>query len=284
MSDDESQSTPWRATELLTGGWDAVRIDTSVPHTARMYDYFLGGKDNYEVDRETAEQALAIYPQIRALARENRAFLGRAVRFLAAHGVRQFLDIGTGIPSPGNTAEVAHAVAPDARVVYVDNDPIVMTHASALLADRDPAHTSIVYGDLRDPHAILESPQVRDVLDFTQPIAVMLVAILHFIDDSERPAEIVRTLMDAVPPGSYLALSHGTAAEDEQAKEAAATYDRANARLTLRNRAQITPFLDGLELVEPGLVPMPWWQPQSEVTVDPEENWGFAAVAYKAPK
>jgi SAM-dependent methyltransferase len=281
VADDESQSTPWRATELLTPGWDALQIDTSVPHTARMYDYFLGGKDNYEVDRETAEQALAIFPQIRALAQQNRAFLGRAVRYLARQGIRQFLDIGTGIPGPGNTTEVAHAVAPDARVVYVDNDPIVITHASALLADRDPAHTSIVYGDLRDPEAILRDPQVRGVLDFDQPIAVLLVAVLHFVTDCEGPAEIIQTLMRAVPPGSYLALSHATAGEDEQAKEAAATYDRANARLTLRSRAQIMPLLAGLELVEPGLVPLPWWQPEHEVTVDPNENWGFAAIGYK---
>ena len=287
MSDDETQSTPWRATELLTPGWESAEIDTSVAHTARMYDYFLGGKDNYEVDRDVAEQVLSIYPQVRELARENRAFLGRAVRYLAAHGIRQFLDIGTGIPGPGNTTEVAHAVAPDARVVYVDNDPIVMAHASALLAEHDPARTSVVYGDLRDPAAILDDPKVRAVLDFEQPIAVLLVSVLHFIEDSEQPAQIVRTLMDAVPPGSYLALSHASAQgeqERELAKEAAATWDRSTARLNLRDRTEITSFLAGLELVEPGLVPLPWWQPDHEVTADPERNWGYAAVAYKPPQ
>ncbi|MBS2963335.1 SAM-dependent methyltransferase [Actinocrinis puniceicyclus] len=278
----DSQSTPWHATELLTGGWQVAEIDTSVAHTARMYDYYLGGRDNYEVDRDAAEQALAIYPHIRALARENRAYLGRAVRFLAAQGIRQFLDIGTGIPSPGNTTESAREVAPDARVVYVDNDPIVMAHASALLAEHDPAHTSVVYGDLRDPRSILEDPRVRAVLDFDQPIAVLLVAVLHFIQDTERPAEIVRELMDAVVPGSYLAFSHATAdGQSETAREAAQTYDRATARLILRSKAQITPFFAGLELVEPGLVALPWWQPDHEVTADPEQNWGYAAVAIK---
>jgi trans-aconitate methyltransferase len=287
MADDESQSTPWRATELLTPGWEVGEIDTSVAHTARMYDYFLGGKDNYEVDRDTAEQVLAIYPQVRELARENRAFLGRAVRFLARQGIRQFLDIGTGIPGPGNTTDVAHEAAPDARVVYVDNDPIVITHAGALLADHDPARTSIVYGDLRDPRAILGNPRVRAVIDFDQPVGVLLVSVLHFVEDAERPAEIVKTLMQAVPPGSYLALSHASAQgelERELAAEAAATWDRATARLNLRDRAQITAFLAGLELVEPGLVPLPWWQPEREVTADPARNWGFAAVAYKPPQ
>ncbi|MBS2963117.1 SAM-dependent methyltransferase [Actinocrinis puniceicyclus] len=287
MSDDEVQSTPWRATELLTPGWTVGEIDTSVAHTARMYDYFLGGKDNYEVDRDVAEQVLAIYPQVRELARENRAFLGRAVRYLARQGIRQFLDIGTGIPSPGNTTDVAHEVAPDARVVYVDNDPIVISHAGALLADHDPAHTSIVYGDLRDPVAILHHPRVRAVLDFNEPVAILLVSVLHFIDDGDRPAEIVRALMQAAPPGSFLALSHASAQgerEQELATEAAATWDRATARLNLRDRTAITSFLDGLELVEPGLVPIPWWQPDREVTADPERNWGFAAVAYKATR
>ncbi len=284
MSDEQPQSAPWRATELLTGGWEAGEINTSIAHTARIYDYLLGGKDNYEVDRDAAEQVLAIYPQAREIARENRAFLGRVVRYLARQGIRQFLDIGTGIPSPGNTTDVAHEAAPDARVVYVDNDPIVMAHASARLADRDPAHTSIVYGDLRDPHAILNDPRVRSVLDFDQPIAVLLVAVLHFIRDDEQPTEIIQALIRAIPPGSYLAISHATAQgelEREVATEAASTWDRANAQVTLRNRTQVTDLLSVLELVEPGLVPIPWWQPEREVTADPARNWGYAALAYK---
>ena len=283
MSDDWD-ATAQRVSDLLTPGWATAEINTSIAHTARMYDYFLGGKDNYEVDRDAAEQVMALFPQIRALAQANRAFLGRAVRYLAAHGIRQFLDIGTGIPSPGNTSEVAHAVAPNARVVYVDNDPIVMAHASALLADRDPAHTSVIRGDLRDPRAILDDPHMRAVLDFDQPIAVLLVAVLHFIQDSEHPAEIIKQLMQAVPPGSFLVLSHVTAdGEGEAIREAAQTYDRANARITLRSKTQIAAFFNGLELVEPGLVPLPWWRPDHEVTADPEQNWGYAGVGYKAP-
>ncbi|HZU57844.1 MAG TPA: SAM-dependent methyltransferase [Actinocrinis sp.] len=283
MRDDETQSAPWRSTELLTPGWQTGEIDTSVAHTARMYDYYLGGKDNYEVDRDAAEQVLAVFPQMRTIARENRAFLGRAVRYLAGKGISQFLDIGTGIPGPGNTTEVAHQVAPDARVVYVDNDPIVMAHASALLADHDPARTSVIHGDLRDPHGILDDPRVRAVLDFDQPVAVLLVAVLHFIEERERPAEIVQTLMSSVPPGSFLVLSHASADnERELATEAATVYDRANARISLRSKPEIARFFDGLELVEPGIVELPWWQPDGEVTADPEQNWGYAAVAYKS--
>src|SRR5581483_4242021 len=197
-------------------------------------------------------------------------------------GIRQFLDIRTGIPGPGNTTEVAHQVAPDARVVYVDNDPIVMAHASALLADHDPAHTSVIHGDVRDPQAILHDPGVRAVLDFSQPVGVLLVAVLHFIQDSEHPAEIVRTLMEAVPPGSFLVLSHATAdGQDESAREAARTYGRANARINLRSRAEVARLFEGLELVEPGIVQQPWWQPDDEVTADATHNWGYAGVAIK---
>jgi len=283
MSEDWDAMTR-RESDLLAPGWDGVQIDTSIAHTARMYDYYLGGKDNYQVDRDAAEQVLTVFPQMLAIARENRAFLGRAVRYLAARGIRQFLDIGTGIPSPGNTAEVAHQVAPDARVVYVDNDPIVMTHASALLAEHDPGHTTVIYGDLRDPQAILEDPHVRAVLDFDQPIAVLLVAVLHFIQDSEHPGEIVSQLMRAVPSGSFLALSHATAdGESERAENAAATYEQANARITLRGKTQVAAFFNGLDPVEPGLVQLPWWRPDHEVTADPDLNWGYAGIGYKTP-
>ncbi|MGH3417140.1 MAG: SAM-dependent methyltransferase, partial [Actinocrinis sp.] len=222
----ESESVPRRVAHLLTPGWDPLEIDTSIAHTARMYDYYLGGKDNYAVDRDAAEQVLAVFPQMRAIARANRAFLGRTVRYLAAHGVRQFLDIGTGIPGPGSTNAAAQSVDPEARVVYVDNDPIVMAHAGALLAGHDPGHTTVVYGDLRDPVSILEHPQVRAVLDFDQPVAILLVAVLHFIRDGEDPAGIVERLMGATVPGSYLVLSHATfEGEDEQAEEASHSYD-----------------------------------------------------------
>src|SRR5258708_2548962 len=166
---------------LLEAGWTPASIDTGVAHPARMYDYYLGGKDNYQVDRDAAEEVLAVAPEGRDMAKANRAFLGRTVRYLAGQGIKQFLDIGTGIPGPGNTNDVAHSVQPGARVVYVDNDPIVLTHAGALLARHDPKRTTVIRADLRDPDSILEHPEALAVLDFDQPVAVLLVAVLHFI-------------------------------------------------------------------------------------------------------
>jgi SAM-dependent methyltransferase len=279
------QSTTKRLSGLLVPGWDVTKIDTSVAHTARMYDYYLNGKDNYEVDRDAAEQVLAVFPQMREIARANRAFLGRSVRYLAAQGIRQFLDVGTGIPGPGNTNDVAHEVAPDARVVYVDNDPIVMVHASALLAGHDPGRTTVVFGDLREPETILDDKGVRAVLDFDQPIGVLLVAVVHFVKDSEDPAGVINHLMQATAPGSYLVLSHAThEGESELAGEAAHSYDRANATITLRSKAEITEFFDGLDLVEPGVVQQPWWRPDGEVWADAHHNWGYGGVARKGPQ
>jgi hypothetical protein len=186
-------------------------IDTSKPHPARMYDYYLGGKDHFAADREAADKALATKPEARIGARENRAFLGRAVRYLAGEvGIRQFLDIGTGLPTTNNVHEVAQAVAPTSHVVYADNDPMVLAHARALLASAPEGRTAYIHADLRDPAAILADPVTRDVLDFSQPIALMLVAVLHFIPDEDKPAEIIATLLDALPPGSYLIASHAS--------------------------------------------------------------------------
>jgi hypothetical protein len=186
-------------------GFAASEIDTSKPHPARMYDAYLGGNDNYPVDREAVREVVRLYPEVRSIALANRAFLQRAVRFLAGEaGIRQFLDIGTGIPSAGNVHAVAGRAAPGARVVYVDNDPIVHVHANALLTGTGT--TSIVLADLRDPRAILAHPEVRKLIDFTEPVALLLVAILHFIKDEEDPAGIVATLRDALAPGSYLVL------------------------------------------------------------------------------
>jgi hypothetical protein len=190
-------------------GFAALAIDTSKPHPARMYNAYLDGKDNCPVDREAVRQVLRDFPEVRAIARANRAFLGRAVRFLAGQaGIRQFIDIGTGIPSAGNVHEVAGQAAPGVRVVYVDNDPIVHVHASALLTGT--GSTGVVLADLRDPDVVLAHPELRALIDCTQPVAVLLVAILHFITDQEDPAAIVARLRDALPGGSYLALSHGT--------------------------------------------------------------------------
>jgi S-adenosyl methyltransferase len=246
-------------------GFAASEIDTSKPHPARMYDAYLGGKDNYAADREAVRQILRAFPEVRAMARANRAFMQRAVRFLAGEaGIRQFIDIGTGIPSAGNVHEVAGQVAPGARVVYVDNDPIVHVHASALLTGSGT--TAIVLADLRDPSAILAHPKVRELIDFDQPVALLLVAILHFLTEGEGPVRIVATLREALPPGSYLALSHGTADFHPPgvAGEAAMAYENATAPLVLRAFGQVSAFFQGLELVEPGLVQAPLWRPDGK--------------------
>jgi SAM-dependent methyltransferase len=269
---------------LLEPGWAVPEmIDTSVAHPARMYDYYLGGRDNYQVDRDAAEEVLAVLPEGRDMARANRAFLGRTVRYLASRGIKQFLDVGTGIPGPDNTNDVAHTVQPEARVVYVDNDPIVLAHASALLARHDPHYTTVIQADLRDPDSIIEHPQARAVLDFSQPIGVLLVAVLHFIKHHERPHELVERFKQLMAPGSFLVLSHGTGDfEPDRAGTAVQGYNRASAPFVLRSRAEITRFFDGLELVEPGVVQIPWWQPEAEVGPDADQIWIYGGIGYKA--
>jgi S-adenosyl methyltransferase len=251
--------------DAMEPGFAAAEIDTSRPHPARMYNAYLGGNDNYPVDRAAVRQILRDFPEVRPMALANRAFLQRAVRFLAAEaGIRQFIDIGTGIPSAGNVHEVAGRAAAGARVVYVDNDPIVHVHANALLTGSGT--TAIVLADLRDPAAILAHPALRELIDFTRPVALLLVAILHFITDEEDPAGIVATLTDALPAGSYLALSHAT--QDfhppGSADLAAAAYKNATAPLVVRTRERIMSFFDGFELVEPGLVQAPLWRPDGK--------------------
>jgi hypothetical protein len=252
-------------------------FNTQVPHIARIYDYWLGGKDNFAADREAAERALAAAPAIRTGVHANRRFLGRTVRYMAGVGIRQFLDIGTGIPTANNTHQVAQSVAPDAKVVYVDNDPIVLSHARALLKGTT-APTAYIDADARDTEKILEA--AADTLDFSQPVGVMLIAVLHCIPDEDDPRGLVRTLMDAVPAGSYLAISHpyeeNHPHEDKvpRRSEAAEMLSRAmGQKVTLRVREQVAPFFDGLELVEPGLVPIQEWRPDSELdTNSPATN------------
>jgi hypothetical protein len=249
--------------DAMEPGFAAAQIDTSKPHPARMYNAYLGGKDNYPVDREAVRHILGDFPEARAIALANRAFLRRAVRFLATEaGIRQFLDIGTGIPSAGNVHEVAGQAAPDTRVAYVDNDPIVHVHASALLTGSGT--TSIVLADLRDPGAIVGHPRVRDLIDFTQPVAVLLIAILHFITDQEGPAAIVATLRDALPDGSFLAISHATADFHPPGAvgPAVAVYRNATAPFVPRALDQVAGFFDGFDLAEPGLVQAPLWRPE----------------------
>jgi hypothetical protein len=241
-------------------------IDTSKPHPARMYDYYLGGKNHFAADRETAEKGLASWRSGRVAARENRAFLGRAVRFLVAEaGIRQFLDIGTGLPTTNNVHEVAQAVAPSSRVVYADNDPLVLAHARALLTSSPEGRTAYINADLRDPQSILSDPSVREVLDFSQPIALMLVAVLHFMPDEFKPAQVMATLTDALPPGSYLVASHITGEHDPVGPATGArAYQAAGLPAQLRDSDQFAQLaFAGLDLVPPGVVLVSEWRPDN---------------------
>ena len=238
-------------------------FDFGTPNPARIYDYLLSSKDNFPADRAAAEELLALVPEARAGARENRAFLGRVVRFLAREaGIRQFLDVGTGIPSQGNVHQVAHTVAPDARVVYVDNDPVVHVHANALLAK--PA-TAAVLADLREPERIMRHPKTRELLDFSRPVGVLLVAVLHFIEDEDDPAGIVACFREVIAPGSFLVFSHATGDfRPDVAGKVMAVYKRASAPLVLRSRAQVARLFHGLELLPPGLVQPAAWRPNNQ--------------------
>jgi len=259
--------------------------DTSRPHPARIYDYALGGKDNFAADREVAEKAWASMPAGRTAARENRSFLGRAVRYLAGEqGIRQFLDIGTGLPSTGNVHEVAQQVAPESRIVYVDNDPLVLAHARALLTSTPEGRTAYIQADLRDPAGILAAPAAREVLDFTQPVALMLVAVLHFIQDDDNPAGIIKTLVEALPTGSFLAATHLTGEHDREGW-AAIERDYRAAGMTAQWRdgdmfARLT--FTGLELAPPGLVLVSEWRPDTDgPRPSPAEVSFYGGVARK---
>src|SRR6266498_3578753 len=256
-------------------------IDTSVPNGARIYDYMLGGKDHFQADEAAAEQMIAANPAAPRTARANRAFLGRAVRFLAEDaGIRQFLDLGTGLPTQQNVHEVAQAAAPDARVVYV---PVVVMHARALLATTDKV--TVVQGDLRRPDEILAHPATRKLIDFEQPMAVLLVAILHFVPDEEDPAGIVARLRDAMAPGSYLVVSH-TANEspDEVMAAAQQGFRLAGAPLTPRTRAEISRLLEGFDLVDPGLVEVSQWRPDAPEAPTPSGSpWTIVGAVARKP-
>ena len=238
-------------------------IDTSVAHQARIYDYWLGGKDNFAVDREAAEHALAAYPGLRRGVRAQRAFLARAVGYLAGQaGIRQFLDIGTGIPTASNTHEVAQAIAPEARVVYVDNDPMVLAHARALLTSAPEGACAYLDADIRDTGDVLRA--ASGLLDFGQPIAVMLIGILHLIPDADDPGGIVARLVGELPAGSWLAIAHP--ASDVERDKVATMTDRYNQRVTtaatLRTHAEISAFFAGTEMLPPGVVQYHQWHPE----------------------
>ncbi|MER6693847.1 SAM-dependent methyltransferase [Streptomyces minutiscleroticus] len=263
---------------MTRDGFRAEEIDTSRPHPARIYDYLLGGKDNYEVDRQAAERLASVAPEARIGVQANRAFMRRAVRHVVGSGVRQILDIGTGLPTSPNVHEIARETAPDVRVAYVDNDPIVKTHADALLGDSSA--TSIVLADLRDPRAVLDHPDVRRVIDFDEPVALLLVAILHFLSEADEPERVVATLRDALPAGSFLVLSHATG-DFADRSGAQAVYNDATATMNLRNRAEVERFFDGFDLVEPGLAQVPFWRPDAPPPPRSAEIGFYGGVARK---
>ena len=249
-------------TDAVTG---MSEIDATVAHPARRYNYWLGGKDNYAADRESGDQLEALFPKVRLGALANRALLRRATRFLAAEaGIRQFLDIGTGLPTADNTHEVAQGVAPESRIVYVDNDPMVMVHARALLTSSPQGRTAYIEADLNDPAAILADPATRATLDFDRPIALMLIAVLHFVPGHGAARPIVRELLDALPAGSYLVATHATS--DFGTPEQQAHYQRlieeGKTDVWTRGRAEFGELFEGLELVAPGVVPASEWRPE----------------------
>lgn len=235
------------------------------PHSARMYDYFLGGKTHYEVDAAAAERVLAVWPGVRECARANRAFMHRAVRWLTAEaGIRQFLDIGTGIPAEPNLHQIAQAVAPKTRVVYVDNDPIVLNYAGALLSGTAQGRTTYLHGDVTDPDGILNAPELHGTLDLDEPVALSLHALLHFVPEESRPHELVARLMETLAPGSHLSLSHGAPERDPEIRDAVTRLYRSSGIFVQgRTRAEVAGFFDGLELVEPGVVCADRWKQRS---------------------
>jgi S-adenosyl methyltransferase len=264
--------------------WAPAEVDMDRPSAARVYDYFLGGAHNFAVDRELAQHIAAMTPDIGATMRANRAFLRRAVRYLVGAGITQFLDIGSGIPTVGNVHEVAQQADPAARVVYVDNDPVAVAHSAALLAGDD--RTVVLGADARDPDEILAHPDVRRVLDLGQPVAVLLLGVLHFVPDSDDPAAIVARLRDAVAPGSHVVLVNATDTDQPpEVIEAQKLSGRTGTPIYLRSYDTLLAQFDGLTLVDPGLVHLPLWRPDSPADVDPHpQRFGaFAGVAHKTP-
>jgi O-methyltransferase involved in polyketide biosynthesis len=273
----------YRRTGMSLGMGEAEQapagIDTTVASVARMYDYYLGGKDNFAVDREAAEKIIALVPTAREGARRNREFLGRAVRFAAESGIRQFLDIGAGLPTQQNVHQVALGVAPDSRVVYVDNDPIVLAHGRALLADND--NTTVVAGDLRDPDAILSDPQVTGHLDLSRPVAVLLVAILHFVPDDDKAAGIVARLRARLAPGSMLILTHiyNPGFDEATVRAGGEVYSgTSTGSLTARTPEHLAGYLSGMEIVEPGVVPVESWRPDYDPAIEAGPSGVLGAV------
>jgi hypothetical protein len=261
--------------------WAPDEIDLDRPNAARVYDYYCGGAHNFAVDREIGDRAIAAWPKLPLVTRANRGFLRRAVRFLAGRGVRQFLDLGSGIPTVGNVHDVALAADPACRVVYVDIDPVAVLHSRALLADRP--EVTAVHADLRDPRGLLEHPEVQAQLDFAQPVAVLMVAVLHFVPDQDDPAGVVAGYRDAIAEGSYLAICHATDDASDLAAEHQAIYAPTATPMTMRSRGEVEALFAGFELVDPGVVYLAVWRPDDghEVPERPELFAGYAGVARK---
>ncbi|MFC8147523.1 SAM-dependent methyltransferase [Streptomyces paradoxus] len=265
--------------------WAPRSIDISVPSVSRMYDYYLGGSHNFEVDREAARRAMEFMPGLPKIMQANRAFMRRAVRYAAEQGITQFLDIGSGIPTFGNVHEVAQAARPGARVVYVDHDPVAVAHSQAVLEANDDA--GVVAADLRKPQEILRSPEVERLIDLNQPVALLLVAILHFVEDEDDPYGAVAELHEALAPGSLLVLTHasyeGIPLPQERAGGAVDVYEDIRNPLIMRSREEIARFFEGYDMVEPGLVAMPRWRPDTAPEdEDPYAFSGFAGVGRTA--
>ncbi|HEX6499657.1 MAG TPA: SAM-dependent methyltransferase [Micromonosporaceae bacterium] len=270
------------AGELTRPGWAPAGIDLTKPNVARVYDYYLGGAHNFAVDRQFAAQAIRDWPQLPRIMRVNRAFLRRAVRFLVDAGIRQFIDLGSGIPTAGNVHEIAQAVDPSCRVVYADVDPIAVAHGRAILAGNDRA--TAIEADLRDTGKVLSDPELTRVVDLSQPVAVLLIAVLHFVPDTDDPVGVIARYRQAMAPGSYLAICHATqGGQPERAATHQAMYSRTATPMTMRSADQVAAMLDGFDLVEPGLVYMACWRPEDDdpAASHPEDYPGYAAVGRK---
>jgi trans-aconitate methyltransferase len=274
--------TTWTKRPL---GYEPPRIDTSVPHSARVYDYILGGKDNYPPDRAAAEQMLTAWPGLQISMRENRKFMHRAVRHLAEQGIDQFLDIGTGIPTSPNLHEVAQGIIPDARIVYVDNDPIVLAHAGARLTGTPEGRIAYIHADMHDPEAILRAPELTGTLDLDRPVALSIIAVLQFVLDDQKAYDLVKQYLQLLAPGSFLAMS--TVTTDSSPKpigSVVAEYTKRGMPARNRTRAEVQPFFDGLQLVEPGVTLVHQWQPLpgTEGDVKDSDVAMYGGVALKA--
>jgi hypothetical protein len=259
--------------------WIPADVDVSKPNAARVYDYILGGANNFDVDRVFAKQVIDIMPDLAFLAIENRSFLRRSTRFLAEQGIRQYIDLGSGIPSAGSVHEVVQAVDPACKIVYVDFEAIAVAHSELMLADNPNA--DILRADYRNPASVLDSPVTRSLIDFSQPVAVLMYTAMHFVADSDEPKKLVATYRDATVPGSYLALSHATADDRPEMEDLATAYGQTANAVVMRSRDRVAEFLDGYDLVEPGLVFTAQWRGELDVC-DPWRSGAYAAVGIKA--